>query len=688
MNKSDRLAKVHEDALKGFDIAFAASSDVREAALAARKFCDEPGAQWDDWLGDQFQNRPRMEVNKIARSVDRIYNEYRNNRITVDFRPKTDGADDDTADLLDDMYRADEQDSGAQEAYDNAFQEGCKGGFGGWRLATDYEDHEDEENERQCIQILPITDADSTLYFDADAMRYDKADSRRAWLIKAMTRGAYEDKFPDSPATSFNRALAGSFNWMTKDVVYVAEYYVRDTFTEKLYTYKGVADDEVRVRESELDEDRQQELELQGYTLDRTRKIERKRVRKYIINGNEVLEDLGYIAGEHIPLIPYYGNRSIIDGIERAWGQVHRGKDAQQLYNMQVSVIAETAALGSVTKPILFPEQIAGHEHHWAYDNINRNPYLLINAMKDDNGQMIPQGPVAYTQPPQLGPAVSALLEISNRDIADVTGNQDQGQSVVSNVSAQAVEMVQNRLDMGVFGYMDNMAKSMRRCGEIWLSMRRAIETERRKVRTLKQDGSQGSAEIMAPTVDEKTGHNVLKNDISGGKYDVSVDVGPSFTTRRDATVKAILELMNKTPDPAQLALFSQVAVMNMDGEGLGDLRKYARKQLVNQGVVSPTDEEKQEIMQAQQAKQNQPPDPQSQFLLASAKEAEGKAVKAAADSKLVEAKTAETLAGINQAQFDRMLQLVEAINQHTSAQMAPPGAPPEQPAAQKIGGQ
>lgn len=672
MNKSDRLAKVHEDALKGFDIAYQASQEVREAALAARKFCDEPGAQWDDWLGKQFENRPRMEVNKIARSVDRIYNEYRNNRITVDFRPKTENADDDTADLLDDMYRADEQDSGAQEAYDNAFQEGVKGGFGGWRLNTDYEDHEDEDNERQCIQIIPINDADACLFFDADAMRYDKADATRAWLIKGMTRGAYEEKFPDNEATSFDRTIAASFDWITKDVVYVAEYYVRETYSEKLYTYKGLTGDEVRLREDELDEAKRAELDATGYKLDRTRKIERKRVRKYIINGAEVIEDLGYIAGEHIPLIPYYGNRSIINGVERAWGQVQRGKDAQQLYNMQISVIAETAALGSVTKPILFPEQVAGHEHTWAYDNIARNPYLLINMVRDAADNPVPQGPVAYTQPPQLGPAVSALLEISNRDIADVTGNQDQAQSVVSNVSAQAVEMVQNRLDMGVFGYMDNMASSMKRCATVWLSIRREIETERRKVRTVKQDGSQGSDEIMVPTVNED-GASVLKNDISSGKYDVAVDVGPSFTTRRDATIKGIIELMSKTPDPGQQALLSQVALMNMDGEGLGDLRKYARKQLVNQGVVSPTKEEEQEMAQAQQNKQ---PDPQAAFLLASAKEAEGKAVKAAADSELVKAKTAETLAGIDQAQFDRMMQLVQALHDQSQAAAANAQAP------------
>jgi hypothetical protein len=36
----------------------------------------------------QFENKPKLEVNKIALSVIRIINEYRNNRVTVDFTSK------------------------------------------------------------------------------------------------------------------------------------------------------------------------------------------------------------------------------------------------------------------------------------------------------------------------------------------------------------------------------------------------------------------------------------------------------------------------------------------------------------------------------------------------------------------------------------------------------------------------
>lgn len=685
MSNSKRLQTVHEEAIKGFDLTYNASWAIRTEAMRARRFCDIPGAQYEDWLGMQFENRPKFEVNKIARSVDRIYNEYRNNRITVDFRPETDSADDEVADLLDDMYRADEQDSGAQEAYDNAFQEGCKGGYGGWRLATDYEDNEDEDNERQCIQIIPITDADSSLYFDADARRYDKADATRAWVIMGMTPDAYKVKWPRKPITSFDKRLPGQFDWVCIDQIFVAEYYVREDFKDTVHKFQGLAGDEdiVKVRESDYaDEelgDKIAELEIQGYTLAGMRKITRKRVHKYIMNGQEIIEDCGIIAGEHIPLIPYYGNRSIINGVERVWGQVQRGKDAQQLYNMQVSVLAETAALGSPNIPVFTPEQMLGHEDQWATSNITRPPYLLVNSVLDAQGNPMPSGPVFVNAPPTISQATSALMEISNRDIQDVTGNQDQGQNLIANTSAEAVGMIQNRLDMGVFGYMDSMAKSMRRCGEVWLSIRRAIETDRRKVRTLKRDGSQGAEEIMVPMIDEDTGRPITANDIGAGKYKVVSDVGPSFTTRRDATIKAITDLISKTPDPQTQALLAQAAMMNMDGEGLEDIRKYARKQLVQQGVVSPTEEERQQM---QEAAANAKPDPQSQFFLAEAEKSQALAqkagadsVKAAADTELTKAKTAETLAGIDTAKLDSVMaaiaQLIQMQQQGAEAAQA-----------------
>ena len=131
--KDERLASVHYDALTEFDRVQTALRDERLQCLQDRRFYSIAGAQWEGPLYNQYENKPKFEVNKIALSVQRIFSEYRNNRITVDFIAK-DGRDDSLADTCDGLFRADEQDSVAEEAYDNAFEEAVGGGFGALRL--------------------------------------------------------------------------------------------------------------------------------------------------------------------------------------------------------------------------------------------------------------------------------------------------------------------------------------------------------------------------------------------------------------------------------------------------------------------------------------------------------------------------------------------------------------------------
>ena len=59
------------------------------------------------------------------------------------------------------------------------------------------------------------------------------------------------------------------------------------------------------------------------------------------------------------------------------------------------------------------------------------------------------------------------------------------------------------------------------------------------------------------------------------------------------------------------------MAMMNMEGEGISDVREYFRKQLVTLGVLKPTEEEAQQLAQMQQ--QAQQPTPEQQYLLSQA---------------------------------------------------------------------
>src|SRR5881409_3638872 len=124
--KAERLQEVHERALQGFNAVNSAQQEIRLECQESRRFVYLPGSQWEGNIGRQYENRPRYEINKIQNSVNRIFSEYRNNRISVDFRPEGEAADK-LAETLDGLYRSDEYYSNAQEAYDAAFDEGVAG---------------------------------------------------------------------------------------------------------------------------------------------------------------------------------------------------------------------------------------------------------------------------------------------------------------------------------------------------------------------------------------------------------------------------------------------------------------------------------------------------------------------------------------------------------------------------------
>ena len=167
--------------------------------------------------------------------------------------------------------------------------------------------------------------------------------------------------------------------------------------------------------------------------------IKRKKVRKYILSGNSILEDCGYIPGDSIPIIPVYGKRWYIDGIERCMGHVRLSKDAQVIKNMGLSKLAETSAYSSVEKPIVTPEQVQGHQNMWARDNIDNYPYLVLNPLMDASGNIVSTGPSAYTKSPVIPPALAGLLQLADQDMKDLLGNPEAGEKIVSNISAKAI---------------------------------------------------------------------------------------------------------------------------------------------------------------------------------------------------------------------------------------------------------
>lgn len=651
-----------------FDRAYSPQQDVREKCVEATRFARVPGGQWQGAtaagtkLDDQFEKYPKFEINKVATELNRIISEYRNNRITVKFRPGDREASEELANKLNGLFRADYEETDGGEACDNAFDDAATGGFGCFRLTSMLVNEYDPMDERQRIAIEPVYDPSRSVWFDPDAKKYDKSDALWAFCMYSLSPEKYEAEYGKTPPSSLDTTTITSweYDWFAPEVVYIAKYYEVRKESVDVISYQQPITGEIATYDSDQIEDIEDELADAGFIEVARRSVKRRRVYVSVVDGDNFLEKPRRIPGEHIPLIPVYGKRWFIDDIERVEGHIAKAMDPQRLYNLQVSMLADTAAQDPGSIPTMDPEQVKGYETHWANRNKKRPAYLPIRPPRDKQGNPIgPAAPASYTPQAQLSPAIATMLQLTSADIQEVTGGSQAMQQMPSNISQETVSNLMNRSDMASFIYLDNMAKSLKRAGEVWLSMAREVYGSDREVRVVNEDGTDDIALMNAQIVDRQTGNVVALNDLSTGRYDVTVDVGPSYTARRDATVSALTQvLQTMLPQDPMRPVIQGIILDNLDGEGMDDFKEFNRKQLLTTGAVKPRNQKEQQIVQeAQMAAQNQP-DPNMVLAQAQMVAAQAEAQKAQNETAQVQIKafSAQQDAQLSQAQVVKTL--------------------------------
>lgn len=641
MRQTQKLRDLHTKFVREFDAVWDQEYPERQQALNDRRFPVVAGAMWEGDLGTQFENKPKVEVNKLLLSCTRIENEYKNNRIDVDFISKDGAQNPEMADKCDSLYRADRQDSGSREATDNSFIEMLYGGMGAWRMSTCYEDESDEDNDKQRIVFKPIYDADQTVFFSRDGKSRDKSDASIGYVLTPMTPDAFREEFGKDAVTMKKEMDATSFAWCTEDSVYLCEVYEIEKVKRLVDTWKHpVSEEERKVYEEEYEDDEElrQFLEDTGWQLVKSRRLKEKRCHKYIIDGQEILEDCGLIAGCEIPIIVSYARRWIIDGIERFQGHVRAAKDPMRIKNVQFSQLVYQAAVSPMEVPIFLSEQVAGHEERWERLHIDNAPFVTINPMRSMDGALELAAPAGYTKPPTLSPAMAALLQIAEADLSDVLGKPNEGEKMEANQSGKAVELVQKQIGMLAYVYFEAISVAFERAGRVWLSMAKDVYVEKgRKLKGITKDGASEQVELVKDVLVD--GKLETENDFSRVDLDVAVSVGPSSESKRSASVKAKTGIAMITSDEETRQVVTLSALRDIEDEGSSDISEWARRRLVSMGVIEPTEDDKKRLAEQQES---QKPDPNAEFLMASADKERALTKKAGADTVLTMNKAAE----------------------------------------------
>ena len=595
-----------ESILCKFDADWTAGDEARTEAKNDLFFSRV--SQWDDWLSEYTTLQYRGQFDVVRPVVRKLVAEMRQNPIDVLYRPK-DKANPDAADTLMGMYRTDMRHNSAKIAVNVAVREQIEAGVGAWRIVTEYED-QDPTSNNQIIRREPIHSACSCVIWDSNSKQMDKSDARHCTIIHSMSKEGWKNFAEDNDLDKDDQPTFQSpndwiFPWLTQDTIHIAEFYEVEEKKETAFIYQDpITGEPVSYFKRDI-KDVIDDLADRGFIKIAERQIKRRRVYKTLLSSTDIYQDKKLIAGEHIPIVPCFGEWGFVESKEVYEGVVRLTKDGQRLRNMIMSFNADIVARNPRKKPIFSPEQIQGYEH--MYSGNDDYPYYLQN-WKDENGNDMPIGPLAYMENPEVPQANSYMLEAATNAVKEVATLGVDAEAVNGGqVAFETVNQLNMRSDLETYVFQDNLATSMRRDGEIYQSMVNDLYDVPRNVTITLEDGSEKDVQLLTETVDLVTGERVVLNDIRG-RYECYTDVGPSFQSMKQQNRAEILELLGKTPQgtPEYQLLLLQYFTL-LDGKGVELMRDYANKQLITMGAKRPeTPEEQQWLMEAQQAKQGQ----------------------------------------------------------------------------------
>jgi hypothetical protein len=640
-----------------------ATDQQRDWSNEDMRFCDIDGAMYDDFFEGQFDNRPKMEFNKVAQAVHRFTGEWASNRFDVKFIPDDGKSSEADANLLSGLYRKDFHRSNGPEAIDNAVSEMAKGGFSALKLSTEFVDEEDIDNEDQRVTFEPIFSAYSSVVFDSNAKRYDKSDAKRVTHLEQLTLKAAQAEWGDDVTSSFAPPDQNRFNWNNTTKIWIGHFYeIREEKTEAI-TFKDPLGKKLTMYTEDL-KGFLDELADGGFEEVSRRKRKRKSVWKTVVSGSKILEKPARIPGKLLPIIPMYGFRSFVDGQEFWYGIVRKNKDANRLFSMSANSMAENAATTSKDMPIFTDEQVEGRETKLSEMHLGKFNYAVINQLYDQQGNLIPAGPVGAWAASRVDPNNAAVMQIAADYIREETGGAPQD-VMDTEASGKAINAMISRVDMNTFVLMDNIAKTLKHMGKVYRSIAAEIYSKDRKVNLMELDGTEKSAQLFEIQVDEETGKSIAINDITSGAFEVMVDTGPAFASRRKDTMETLKDIMTATDpnSPYMPFLYSEI-ISNIDGVGLQGLKDFNSEQMLMQGLRKPeTEEEAQKVQQAQAAQK----DEQGQYLEALAAESNANAQESMSNIQknqtqagLNETKSAEIIAGIEISRFKAIAEVVD----------------------------
>ncbi|WP_425991367.1 portal protein [Afipia sp. DC4300-2b1] len=670
--QSEAWEAVHKEALLEYERDYERERNNIDEAYEDLRF--RRGNKSDQWTPEALEarkGRPCHVVNKLPQFIRQVTGDMRQTRPGIKVVPVDSGADIKTAEVRAGMIRYVENRSKAKHVYTTGADSQVTCGIGHWQITTEYA-HAGTFNQE--IRIVGIEDSVSVLW-DADAILQTKDDADHCFVPVDMTLAKFKKQWPNAKAEGFDTRQCGTGttsafdNWHSDDYIRVVQYWKKKPMKRTLALLPDGSIEDLTDQVKDVPKE-QLEAGLNFLREQKQARIEERdsyKICRYLITMAEVLDEQDW-PGMFIPVVPVIGEEVRVGRDVYRHGIVRYARDLQRMVNYYASAETEVVALQPKAPYLGTKKMFQDHYDQWEVANTDNLPFLEYTP-----DPSAPGGRPERIQPPVASQAIQAgALNVSN-DMKAVIGIYDASLGAKSNeTSGIAIERRDQQGDTGTYVYHDNFALAIERTGEIVNELFPKIYDTQRTIRILGDDGKPDMVEINKPQV--VNGVEKILNDMSSGSYDVMMEQGPSYTTKREAAQAGMTEFIRAYPPAAPVMGDLYAKAMDWPhaeeiGERLEELlpppikakleadRKQREQAAGQQQPPSPEQRQQEAAQQKQQQMAEQAAQMQMAEAQAKVEKAQAEAMQAKADAEraIADAEKAKTEALIKKAELARL---------------------------------
>lgn len=558
---------IFEEARDRLRIANDAESDNRTKAKYDLRFRE--GEQWDmdSAMPSTSMQSVQLTVNLTDATCVRVINNIKQQRPRGKCHPVSDGASIEVAEVINGIGRHVEYRSDASVAYDNAADHAVTMGWGYIRLVSEYVAPDSFDQD---IRILPIFNP-FMVYMDPSAMMPTGQDAQWCLITSRMKRTEFRRMYPNAENAEWKDLdIEYVGEWERKEDILLGEYFRVSDAKDKLYLLRDRTGGEFTRFKDDMPP--AQMLADAGISVVAERESSRRRVEWFRLNGTKVI-DRKVIPGEFIPIVRCQGNARDIDGEVRRRGMVRSLIDPARMVNY--SEVAKIKRLGLTPQsPWLVAEgQIDGHEEEWARANLEPVPYLTYKpvTVQTDNGE-VALPPPNRLPPAQVEAGFTELAQGMRANLMTVAGmpNEPGADARGEVVSGRAIAKRQFLSDQSHYQYYDNLTLAIAHVWRIMLGWIPYYYNTQRVQRIIGEDHTPQMVTINQKVTED--GVSRVVNDLSVGRYDVVMDTGPGYETKREEGSAALMDLLG-TPIGQEVAqVGADLVVRSVDAPYMQDL--------------------------------------------------------------------------------------------------------------------